>query len=427
MSGEEANEILDIMEALLTAEIVNQNPALDWNDLTPACRDLYGVNGSSGELKRPVMVSEGAIQRVLGIPNAYERVRKNPFVGYEEFGQRLSITAVEPAARWFLKRGGRDRIQRNPALAYFFERFDSADFSYRAAKESNPLFEDTRSYLDAKISRVIAESEPLRGAMDLLIVSAPEEIEQRLADLVCTPRQQEFVQEIETALQHREFLRAHRIYEIGKILFVGPPGTGKTSLALALSHRLHLPLLEVRLSMITSQYLGETSKNIDRVFEFAKRLSPCILFIDEFDYVAKSRVTDDHGAMKRAVNMLLKNIDSSSLIRDGVLLIGATNHPQLLDEAAWRRFDQVVEFALPDCRMRRDILASVTATLDCRADLDALAARTEGFSGADLRMMVKEAVISALTRQKQEIGEEDMEKGILLVEERNALKYGSWV
>ncbi|HZD44260.1 MAG TPA: ATP-binding protein, partial [Methanomicrobiales archaeon] len=187
------------------------------------------------------------------------------------------------------------------------------------------------------------------------------------------------------------------------------------------------PLLEVRLSMITSQYLGETSKNVDRIFEFAKRLSPCILFIDEFDYVGKSRVTDDHGAMKRAVNMLLKNIDRISLIRDGVLLIGATNHPQLLDEAAWRRFDQVIEFALPDAGMRREILRTITSTLDCRANLDDLAMRTEGFSGADLRMMVKEAVVSALVRQKRSIDDEDMEKGILTVEERNALKYGSWV
>ncbi|RPJ53051.1 MAG: ATP-binding protein, partial [Methanobacteriota archaeon] len=217
------------------------------------------------------------------------------------------------------------------------------------------------------------------------------------------------------------------IYEIGKVLFVGPPGTGKTSLALAISHRLHLPVLEVRLSMITSQYLGETSKNVDRIFEFAKKLAPCILFIDEFDYVAKSRVTDDHGAMKRAVNMLLKNIDRISLVRDGVLLIGATNHPQLLDEAAWRRFDEVIEFSLPDERMREAIIRRITATLSCHCDPKALAARTEGFSGADLRIMLKEAVISSLIRNSREIGMEDIETGIALVENRNALKCCRWV
>src|SRR5512139_1373334 len=119
-----------------------------------------------------------------------------------------------------------------------------------------------------------------------------------------------------------------------------------------MSRTMHMIILEVRLSMVTSQYLGETSKNIDRIFELAKKLAPSILFIDEFDFVAKSRVADDHGAMKRAVNSLLKNIDQISLIRHGVILIGATNHPQLLDEAAWRRFDEIVEFSLPEREMR---------------------------------------------------------------------------
>ena len=79
----------------------------------------------------------------------------------------------------------------------------------------------------------------------------------------------------------------------------------------------------------------------------AKELSPCILFIDEFDFVAKTRGSDDHGALKRAVNTLLKAIDEVSLVEDGVLLIAATNYAQLLDYAAWRRFDKVLGFSRP--------------------------------------------------------------------------------
>ena len=100
--------------------------------------------------------------------------------------------------------------------------------------------------------------------------------------------------------------------------------------------------------MITSQYLGETPKNIDKAFDLAKKLSPCALFIDEFDFVARTRTSEDHGAIKRAVNTLLKAIDEISLVEHGVLLIAATNHPQLLDYAAWRRFDKVLNFPLPD-------------------------------------------------------------------------------
>jgi SpoVK/Ycf46/Vps4 family AAA+-type ATPase len=183
-----------------------------------------------------------------------------------------------------------------------------------------------------------------------------------------------------------------------------------------------MPILEVRLSMVTSQYLGETSKNIDRIFEFAKKIAPAILFIDEFDFVAKSRITDDHGAMKRAVNMLLKNIDRVSLVRDGVLLIAATNHPQLLDEAAWRRFDEVVEFSLPDEETRRAILSKVTASLPWDGSIADLARRTEGFSGADLRVLIKEALLSSLIRESSRIGGEDIERGYALVMNRNMLR-----
>ena len=101
----------------------------------------------------------------------------------------------------------------------------------------------------------MSEDEKLRGALDLVIINAPEEIEQHIDDLV-SPDQMAIIGKIQHALLHRDFLQRHRIYEIGKLLFVGPPGTGKTSMALAMSRTMHMPVLEVRLSMITSQYLG---------------------------------------------------------------------------------------------------------------------------------------------------------------------------
>ncbi len=425
MSSEECiGEVLKIMEVLLTAEIFNEHQHLDINDLNPLCRGFFGAgNSGSPAVKRPLIVSEGMISRALGSPpGACQAIRRNPFVGYDEFGQRIYITSLEPAAAWFLKKGGMPLVERNPVLAYFFEGSEGVQVSYREARARNPRFEDTREYLDAKVSRVIGGSEEMREARDLIIISAPDEIEYSVDRLVCTRRQEEIIRRIGIALENREFLKSRGIYEFGRLLFVGPPGTGKTSLALAMSRELHMPVLEVRLAMVTSQYLGETSKNVDRIFVLAKRLAPCILFIDEFDFVAKTRVSDDHGAMKRAVNMLLKNIDQISFVKDGVLLIGATNHPRLLDEAAWRRFDEVVEFPLPDERMRREILEKVAASLECDCDFADLAARTEGFSGSDLRMMVKEALISALMRNSRRFDQTDIEKGLLRVEERNVIR-----
>jgi SpoVK/Ycf46/Vps4 family AAA+-type ATPase len=415
---------LQIFEALLTAEIFNRNHHLDSNDLTPSHRNLFGINGGAVEAKRPVVVSEGAIERVMGISRAHERMKGNPFVRYEEFGQRLSISALESAVRWFLQMGGGKQAVSNPALASALEGIGNGTVSYTEARERNPPIEDSRGYLEAKMSSVQVEDETIRTALDLLIVSAPDEIEQSLEDLVCTPYQYEVISRIKVAVRHRQYLRDHRIYELGKLLFVGPPGTGKTSLALALSKELHMPVLEVRLSMITSQYLGETSKNIDRVFQFAKKMAPCILFIDEFDFVAKSRITDDHGAMKRAVNMLLKNIDRISLVRDRVLLIAATNHPQLLDEAAWRRFDDVIEFPLPDLSVREAILSHLLSPFQVESTPQELAAQTDGFSGADLRILVKEGILSTLARDASCITRLDLQEGISRIRNRNLLRFG---
>jgi AAA+ superfamily predicted ATPase len=420
------DETLKLLEVALTAEIFNRHTDLDINDLTPECRELFGVNGDQ-EFKRPLLLSEGLIKRNLGIADACAKLSSIPIIACEEFGQRIRVPSLEAAVAWFVRKGGIPLIRNNPTLAFFFQDSDTAQISYEEVRARNPPYEDTRAYTAKKIAEILAANEEFRHALDLVIVSSPEEIEQKFEDFICTGEQKRIIGKIRTAREHRDLLARHRIHEIGKLLFVGPPGTGKTSLALALSREMHLPLIEVRLSMVTSQYLGETSKNIDRIFDFAKKFAPCILFIDEFDFVAKSRVADDHGAMKRAVNSLLKNIDRISLIKDSVLLIGATNHPQLLDEAAWRRFDEIVEFGLPDSEMRLQILKTVTAGIDCRCDFGMLIAATEGFSGADLRIMVKEALLSALMERRTYITDQDIERGILLIGSRGAVRTQSWL
>ncbi|HMK46448.1 MAG TPA: ATP-binding protein, partial [Methanocella sp.] len=152
------------------------------------------------------------------------------------------------------------------------------------------------------------------------------------------------------------------------------------------------------------------------------KMSPCILFIDEFDFVAKTRTSDEHAALKRAVNTLLKAIDDISLVNDGVLLIGATNHPKLLDNAAWRRFDEIVMFPLPDIDMREKIFNMVLEPIDGKFDTTQLASMTENYSGSDLRLVVREAVLNALTEDRTKLTQEDMIRAVKQFEERINLR-----
>ena len=128
------------------------------------------------------------------------------------------------------------------------------------------------------------------------------------------------------------------------LLLYGSPGCGKTSVAKYLASEMKLPLVTARFDTLISSLLGNTAKNIHRIFEFAKN-QPCILFLDEFDAIAKAR-DDVHemGELKRVVNSLLQNIDDFS--QEGVL-IAATNHADMLDSAVWRRFQTIIEMPLP--------------------------------------------------------------------------------
>ncbi|WP_331235673.1 ATP-binding protein [Natronorarus salvus] len=415
---------LDVVELLLTAHAYNDDQDLDENDLPPRYRAAFWHDGT---IERPLTVTEGLAREVTESADPWDAVSEFMFTTREEFTGKLSLTQPEMAAEWLAGRITENRLAANPALSalYAAGEFDLGfEPDPQAARTNTRPIQADRMWIDKLLETYFdAEDEEDADMLDLVDIRAPEEIEMTLEDLVLTPDQEDEIEKVVKAIEHRDYLAAIGLREIGKLLFVGPPGTGKTTASRAIAHDLDLPFVEVKLSMITSQYLGETAKNVDKVFEVAKRLAPCILFIDEFDFVAKTRRSDEHAAIKRAVNTLLKSIDEVSLIRDDVLLIGATNHPDQLDAAAWRRFDEIVNFPKPDEGMRADIARVITRQMEISEfDPEEIAARTEGLTGSDLRLVLREAVLEALTENRRTLTQRDLLDAIVDFEERDTLK-----
>jgi SpoVK/Ycf46/Vps4 family AAA+-type ATPase len=145
--------------------------------------------------------------------------------------------------------------------------------------------------------------------------------------------------------QHRaNLLRSHNLEPRHRVLLAGPPGNGKTSLAEALADALMVPLVSVRYEGVVGSFLGETASRLGRLFDFV-RGKRCVLFFDEFDTLGKERGDPhDTGEIKRVVSSLLLQIDD---LPSYVVVVTATNHPELLDRAVWRRFQILLELPRP--------------------------------------------------------------------------------
>ena len=222
-----------------------------------------------------------------------------------------------------------------------------------------------------------------------------------------------------TIREHRQIgkILAHGLSPRRKLLLVGPPGTGKTMTASVLAAELSLPLYRVRLDSLISKYLGETAAKLRLVFD-AVQESRGVYFFDEFDAIASQRgLTNDVGEVRRSLNSFLQMIeqdDSTSLV------IAATNHPEILDYAVFRRFDDLVNYELPDepriVEMLRNILSryKLSATV-----LNKLAGAAHELSYADLVRATEDVIKEAIIGDNARISEESL---VQLFEERRAMR-----
>ena len=168
--------------------------------------------------------------------------------------------------------------------------------------------------------------------------------ERRLEDLVIPDNELTACHQLIEEQHRADLLRAHSLEPRHRVLLVGPPGNGKTSLAEALAEALAVPFFVVRYETMIGSYLGQTATRLTKMFDYA-RTTPCVLFFDEFDSVGKER-GDKHetGEIKRVVSSLLMQIDD---LPSYTVVVAATNHAELLDRAVWRRFQIRIELPKP--------------------------------------------------------------------------------
>ncbi|MFB9687121.1 AAA family ATPase [Amycolatopsis plumensis] len=177
-----------------------------------------------------------------------------------------------------------------------------------------------------------------RDERPLLRLSKPKH---ELDELVLAPKVRTVVDEIVTEHRARSVLTSHGLRPRARLIMLGAPGTGKSATAHAIAAELSLPVATASLAALTSSFLGDTSRNIESVVRFAEQ-TPCVLLLDEFDVLGQQRgQTGDHGELRRVaatVLQLLEDMHGESVV------VATSNHPQLIDAAVWRRFDEVIGF-----------------------------------------------------------------------------------
>src|SRR5947209_3494745 len=205
------------------------------------------------------------------------------------------------------------------------------------------------------------------------------------------------------------------------VLLYGPPGTGKTLLARAVAGEAGVPFFSISGSDFVEMFVGVGASRVRDLFEQAKQNSPCIIFMDEIDAVGRHRgagLGGGHDEREQTLNQLLVEMDGFEM-KDNIILIAATNRPDILDPALLRpgRFDRQIVVDRPDRLGRKKILEVHTRgkPLAREIDVDALAGQTPGFTGADLSNLVNEAALLSARNGKREINQDELEEGIMRV------------
>ncbi len=224
---------------------------------------------------------------------------------------------------------------------------------HRLAADLKAAVEASRTGRPAK---VVSIAQP-RGDLSELVIATHPTVTRK--DLVLSEKLDAQMVRILTEQRQRKHLLDHGYAPVHRLLFEGPPGTGKTMSAAVLAHELSLPLLTIRLDSLMSKFMGETANKLRIIFEAAAQQRGVYLF-DEFDALGADRTGNDVGEARRILNSFLVFLENSG---SESIIIAATNHRSILDRALFRRFDMVLDYALPDAKQAVSVVRGRLGTL----------------------------------------------------------------
>lgn len=226
-------------------------------------------------------------------------------------------------------------------------------------------------------------------------------------DVILSDENRERLEYLISENQNSKKLRSFGLKPKQKILFCGPPGTGKTLTAKVISSVIGYPFVYVLFDSIISSFLGQTASNLRKIFEFIQSDKFVVLF-DEFDIVGKKRDDpQEHGEIKRVVNNFIQMLDNYN---GDSILIAATNHPQLLDTAIWRRFDEIIFFKLPNHMQREKLFEKYLGVLKKTDNIaiNDLVKKTSNYSAADISTICEDALRRSVIRGEAKLEKEDL-------------------